>query len=103
MFEVQQNRWDQLIRRVSGSIGPGSRVSETLSELLPVMDVERVPGELLRLMGTDVAMASETMMEKGPGIGLYQGSDAMDLDPRDLTGFTLSLVYLHFNLIVRGV
>ena len=50
--EVQQTRWDRLIRRVSGSIGPGSRVSETISELFPVLDVERVPGELLLLGGT---------------------------------------------------
>lgn len=51
-YEVQQTRWDRLIRRVSGSIGPGSRVSETISELFPVIDVERVPGELLLLSGT---------------------------------------------------
>jgi len=55
-FEVQQTRWDRIIRRVSGSIGPGSRVSETLSELFPVMDVERVPAELLVLGGTRLAM-----------------------------------------------
>ncbi len=53
-YEVQQTRWDRLIRRVSGSIGPGSRVSETISELFPVLDVERVPGELLLLSGTNV-------------------------------------------------
>ena len=53
-YEVQQTRWDRLIRRVSGSIGPGSRVSETISELFPVMDVERVPGELLLLGGTAI-------------------------------------------------
>ena len=50
--EIQQNRWDQLIRRVGGIIGPGSKVSETLNELFPVPDVERVPGELLFLGGT---------------------------------------------------
>ena len=54
-FEVQQTRWDRLIRRVSGSIGPGSRVAETLGELFPVLDVERVPGELLILGGTRLA------------------------------------------------
>ena len=53
-YEVQQTRWDRLIRRVSGSIGPGSRVSETISELFPVLDVERVPGELLLLGGTNL-------------------------------------------------
>lgn len=51
-YEVQQTRWDRIVRRVSGSIGPGSRVSETLSELFPVLDVENVPGELLLLGGT---------------------------------------------------
>ena len=55
-FEVQQTRWDRIIRRVSGSIGPGSRVSETLSELFPVIDVEQVPAELLLLGGTRMAM-----------------------------------------------
>lgn len=54
-YEVQQTRWDRLIRRVSGSIGPGSRVSETISELFPVLDVENVPAELLFLSGTKVA------------------------------------------------
>jgi len=53
-YEVQQTRWDRIIRRVSGSIGPGSRVSETISELFPMIDVERVPGELLILGGTQL-------------------------------------------------
>lgn len=57
-FEVQQTRWDRIIRRVSGSVGPGSRVSETLSELFPVIDVERVPGELLVLGGTRLAVGA---------------------------------------------
>lgn len=56
MYEVQQTRWDRIIRRVSGSIGPGSRVSETLSELFPMLDVENVPAELLLLGGTQLAM-----------------------------------------------
>lgn len=50
--EIQQNRYDQLIRRVGGIVGPGSKVSEALTELFPVIDVERVPGELLVLGGT---------------------------------------------------
>lgn len=58
MYEVQQTRWDRIIRRVSGSIGPGSRVSETISELFPMIDVERVPGELLLLGGTQLCMGT---------------------------------------------
>lgn len=50
-FEVQQNRWDQTIRRTSGSIGPGSRVAETLAELFPVFDVENLPLELMLAAG----------------------------------------------------
>lgn len=50
-FEVQQNRWDQTIRRTSGSIGPGSRVSETLGELFPVFDIENLPLELMLAAG----------------------------------------------------
>lgn len=50
--ELQQTRYDQIMRRVGGLIGPGSKVSEVLGELFPVVDVERIPGELLRLGGT---------------------------------------------------
>jgi len=70
-FEVQQTRWDRLVRRVSGSIGPGSRVGETLSELFPVLDVERVPAELLILGGTNLcfggASVSAPVLEQGFG------------------------------------
>jgi len=52
--ELQQNRYDQLIRRVGGLIGGGSKVSEALSELFPTIDVEQVPGELLALGGTSL-------------------------------------------------
>ncbi len=60
-YEVQQTRWDRIIRRVSNSIGPGSRVSETLSELFPVLDVELVPGELLRLGGTQLCFGGTSI------------------------------------------
>jgi len=53
--EIQQNRWDQLVRRAAGIVGGGSQVNDTLNELFPVIDVERVPIELLALMGTGVA------------------------------------------------
>ena len=64
-FEVQQTRWDRMIRRVSGSIGPGSRVSETLSELFPVFDVEQAPAELLVLGGTRMAMGRSVEVQVG--------------------------------------
>jgi len=55
--QIQQNRYDQLMRRVAGIIGPGSKVSEVLSELFPTLDVENVPAELLILAGTRTAQA----------------------------------------------
>lgn len=77
--EVQQTRWDRLIRRVSGSIGPGSRVGETLSELFPVLDVERVPGELLFLGGTKLGWGGAQKAAdagKKPGIQLFNPVDS---------------------------
>jgi len=54
--EIQQNRYDQLLRRVGGLIGPGAKVSEVLAELFPMIDVENVPAELLILAGTRTCM-----------------------------------------------
>jgi len=50
------------MRRVGGLIGPGSKVSEILGELFPVVDLEAVPGELLRLGGTFLAWGSASMV-----------------------------------------
>lgn len=58
-YEVQQNRWDQTIRRASGSIGPGSRVAETIAELFPMFDVENLPAELLFLSGWILGQGAE--------------------------------------------
>jgi len=59
--ELQQNRYDKIIRRVGGIIGPGSMVSEAITELFPMIDVERVPAELLRLGGTRLGMAGSSI------------------------------------------
>ena len=47
-----------LARDVGGMIGAGSKVSEGVSELFPMIDVENVPGELLLLGGTEMSMGS---------------------------------------------
>ena len=64
--EIQQNRYDQIMRRVCGMIGTGSKVAEGLAELFPVIDVERVPAELLILGGTRICMGGGTIAA-GPG------------------------------------
>ena len=72
--ELQQNRYDQIVRRVGGIIGPGSKVAEALSELFPVVDVERVPGELLLLGQTSLCWGSFALTATGgnrPRIQLF--------------------------------
>jgi len=53
--DLQQARYDHLVRRVGGIIGPGSKVSEALPELFPVISVEQLPPELLLL--SDISAA----------------------------------------------
>lgn len=62
MTEIQQNRWDQLVRRAANIVGGGSQVNDTLNELFPVIDVERVPGELLFLSGMRLGMCSSRLL-----------------------------------------
>lgn len=50
--EIQQNRYDRLVRRVTAIVGPGSKVAQVITELFPMIDVENVPSELLVLGGT---------------------------------------------------
>ena len=88
--EIQQNRYDQLLRRVGGLIGPGSKVSEVISELFPMFDVENMPGELLRLAGTrlclgggalaGVAAESPTAVLENPaGTGMLLTLERVDI------------------------
>ena len=65
--EIQQTRYDRLIRRVAGIIGPGSKVSEVITELFPTIDLENVPAELLVLGGTAIAFRG-TDVAAGAGL-----------------------------------
>lgn len=62
MTELQQNRYDRLLRRVGGLIGAKSMVNDALGELFPTIDVENVPGELLALMGTQLGWCSTQLV-----------------------------------------
>jgi len=57
--EIQQNRWDQLVRRVANITSPGSMVNDSLTELFPVLDVETLKAELLALSGTRIAFGAQ--------------------------------------------
>ncbi len=56
MTELQQNRYDQLLRRVGDLKGPGSKVNDVLQELFAMIDVENIPDELQILSGTRLCM-----------------------------------------------
>lgn len=56
MTELQQNRYDQLLRRVGSLKGPGSMVNDALTELFPMIDMENVPTELLLLGGSRICV-----------------------------------------------
>jgi len=69
--ELNQNRYDQLLRRVGAMIGPGSRVVEALTELFPVIEVENLQPELFALVGTRLCWQST---ERPPAAGQNAGS-----------------------------
>ncbi len=58
--ELQTARYDNLVRRLGGLLGPGSKVTETLSELFPVIETEKLPAELLFLGGWIIGMGTQT-------------------------------------------
>jgi len=82
MTEIQQNRWDQLVRRVANIVGGGSQVNDTLNELFPTIDVENVPGELLALGGISIGWCNSLLQ---PSVGdtnhhqLYNPADSSNL------------------------
>lgn len=67
MSEIQQNRWDQLLRRVADLKGPGSKVNWALGDLLPILDVENVPAELQLLMGSKMCQGTRAQAAGGAG------------------------------------
>jgi len=80
--ELQQNRYDQLLRRVGDLKGPGSKVNDVLQELFPTLDVENVPGELLLLMATRIGWAGTAKTPaagKKAGIQLFNPADSGQL------------------------
>lgn len=54
--ELQTARYDNLVRRLGGLLGPGSKVTETLGELFPTLECENLPGELMFLGGWTLGM-----------------------------------------------
>lgn len=66
MNELQQNRYDTLLRRVGGLIGPGSKAGEILSEVFPMIDIEGIKGEL-QLLGQTYTCMGGGVITGDPG------------------------------------
>ena len=58
MTELQQNRYDKLLRRVGGLIGAKSMVNDALGELFPTLDVETLNAELMLLSSWRLGFSS---------------------------------------------
>jgi len=82
MGRIQQARYDHLLRRTTAQYGGGSKVGEALEDLFPVLEVERVPAELLRSVGWTLG-AGQTTVTPVPGtravIQLFNPVDSQNL------------------------
>jgi len=95
--ELQQNRYDALLRRVGDLKGPGSKVNDVLQELFPTIDVENVPGELLFLMGTKIGWAATSKTPtagKRTGIQLFNPANS---------GHIVTISSLHVSMNLSGI
>jgi len=76
---INQNRWDQLVRRVAGLVGPGSKVNNTIGDLFPMLDVENLPGELYLLAGTRLGSGSAQQVGaagEAPRVQVFNPADS---------------------------
>lgn len=62
MTEIQQNRYDQLVRRVANIVSSGAIVGDALNELFPMIDVESLNSELAFLAKWKLAFSSTTQL-----------------------------------------
>lgn len=70
--DLQTARYDRLLRRVGGIIGPGSKVTEALSELFPMLDMENMPHELLVLSNTQTVFSTQILQPVAAEFGRAQ-------------------------------
>jgi len=96
--DIQQTRYDQLVRRVGGIIGPGSKVAEVITELFPMLDLENLPAELLILGGTRTAQAGATLgavAAQAPKFQLFNPADSGTIITITRILFTVNAALVH--------
>lgn len=72
MADLQQTRWDKLLRRTANIVGTGAIVTETLQEVFPVFDLEDAPAELQILGGTRLCFGGGTVTPPVGEAGRFQ-------------------------------
>ena len=97
MTKLQQNRYDQLLRRVGDLKGPGSKVNDVLTELFPMLDVENIPAELLLLSGSRLCMGT---VLQAANVGFF--SKAILRNPSE-SGMIGRLVMITVNAVGTNV
>jgi len=97
MTEIQQNRYDQVLRRVAGLLGPGSKVKDALTELFPMFDVENMPAELLLLGGTRICLGGGAIT----GVAAEGGTAVLE-NPPD-SGMLVTLERVDFGVAGSAV
>ena len=97
MTDLQQSRYDQLLRRVGDLKGPGSKVNDVLSELFPTIDVENIPGELLALAGIDICFGGGTI------VGAAGEAPRASLENPAESGKLVTLTRVYFSTVNTGI
>jgi len=69
---LQQARYDGLLRRLGDLKGPGSKVSEVLGDVFPIIDLERLPAELYALAGWRLGFGSTRILNVAGEVGISQ-------------------------------
>jgi len=72
MADLQQTRWDKLLRRTANIVGEGAIVTNTLQEVFPIFDLEDPPAELQILGGTRLAFGGSTLGAVALQAGRFQ-------------------------------
>lgn len=100
MGEIQQGRYDRLLRRTTAQVGPGSKVGNALEDLFPVLEVENCPSELLRAGGWKLG-AGQTL--RTPAVGLHSAIQLFNpADSRHLIVLTHVFLSADNNTLVSS-
>jgi len=78
MTEIQQNRYDQLVRRVNNIVSPGSMVNDALNELFPVLEVESLNAELGLLSTWRLGFSSTKQLALAANVNISQLFNPVD-------------------------